>query len=215
MQKRGSKKLRELELRELAAALSQAYSAGSRAGRALHDGVGPLLTGAGLRLQLLSMDHPKTGEAVGLVLQALDQAVEQVRQISESLAPSPTYRIGIHGALEKLVKESQADFPGTIRLKFSATAKLEPELTALFYDAIASVLGEAMARPGSTKVTISVTGIRRMVTARVQDNGRVTTRKGASIPRLLAEEAGFVFSQTTIKGTIVLIRHGIPRPPRG
>ena len=210
MQKRGSR-----ELRELAAALSQAHSAGNRAGRALHDCVGPLLTGAGLRLQLLCMDQPNTGEAVGLVLQTLDQAMEQVRQVSQNLAPCPAYRIGIHGALEKLVEERQAEFPGTIRLKFSATPRLEPELAALFYDAIKSALGEAMARSGSSRVTISVTGSRRIVTARVQDNGRNTTRKGASIPRLLAQEAGFVFSQATRKGTIVLIRHGIPRPPRG
>jgi signal transduction histidine kinase len=208
-------KLGSRELRELVGALSLAHSAGSRAGRALHDRVGPLLTGAGLRLQLLGMDQPAAGEAVTEVLQALDQAVEQVREVSQSLASSPACRVGLRGALDRLVGKHQAEFRGIIRFKYSATAQLDFELADLLYDAIASALGEAMLRPGSSRVTISVTGSRRLLTARIEDNGRKTKKVGGAIPRLLAQAAGFVFSETTRQGTIVLIRHGIPRPPRG
>jgi signal transduction histidine kinase len=125
------------------------------------------------------------------------------------------YRIGLHGALEKLVEERQAEFPGTIRLKFSATAKLDQELAVLLYDAIASALNDAIARPGSRKVTLSVTGTRRVVSARIQDDGRKTSKGPEALPRLLAQEAGFLFYKATRKGTIVLIRHGIPSPSRG
>ena len=69
-----------------------------------------------------AMDQPKAEEAVAEVFVALDQAMEQVRKVSQSLAPSPAYRIGIQGALEKLIGERQAEFPGMIRLKYSATA---------------------------------------------------------------------------------------------
>jgi class 3 adenylate cyclase len=100
-------------------------------------------------------------------------------------------------------------------MKFSATIKLEPELGALLYDAIASALGEAMARPGSSKVTLSVTGSARQLTARIQDNGQDTRRAVSGISRVLAEQAGFVFSKSTGKGTIVLIRYGLSRPSRG
>jgi signal transduction histidine kinase len=177
--------------------------------------VGPLLTAAGLRLQLLRMDQPRTADAVGEVLQQLDEVMDEVREVSQTLAASPAYRIGLRGALEKLIRECWAKFEGTVQMKFSATAKLEPELAALFYDAIASAVDEAMARPGSSKVTLSVTGTGRQLTARIQDNGQATRRAVSGISRVLAEHAGFVFSKATGKGTIVLIRYGLSRPSRG
>lgn len=210
MQKRGS-----TEHRELVGALRQIHSTNNRAGRDLHDRVGPLLTGAGLRLQLLCMDQPNTVETVAEVLRSLDQAMEKIREVSQNLAPSPACRIGLNSALEKLIQERQAAFGGNIRLKYSATVHLEPELAGLLYDAIAAVLGDAMVRPGSSRVTISVTGSRRLLTARVQDNGRKAKKPTRAISRLLAQEAGFVFSQMTRQGTIVLIQHGLPRPTRG
>jgi len=210
LQKRESK-----DLLELVAALSQAHSEGNRAGRVLHDRVGPLLTGAGLRLQLLRLDQPKTSPAVTEVLDALDQAMEQIREMSQSLAPSVVYRLGLPNALEQLIRERQAEFNGTIRFKFSAAVTLELELGALLFDAIQGALDDALARPGSSKVTVSVAENTRFVTARIQDNGKNTNPGKGGVSRLLAEEAGFVFSQTTRKGTIVLIRHGISRSSRG
>lgn len=60
-----------------------------RAGRALHDEIGPLLSAAGLRLQLLRMDFPETAERVREVTESLDQAIDRIREISRELKPSP------------------------------------------------------------------------------------------------------------------------------
>jgi signal transduction histidine kinase len=60
-----------------------------RAGAILHDDVAPLLAGAGLQLQLLRMDHPETAARVNEILSTLDEAMEQVRRLSQQLAPSP------------------------------------------------------------------------------------------------------------------------------
>jgi signal transduction histidine kinase len=59
------------------------------AGRVLHDDIGPLLSSAGLRLQLLRMDYPETAERVREVTEALDQAIDRVRALSQELRPSP------------------------------------------------------------------------------------------------------------------------------
>ena len=142
------------------------------------------------------MDQPKTAEAVNQVLQELDQAMDQIREVSQSLAPSPCYRIGLRNALEKLIRECRAIFQGTIQFKFSATARLEPDLAALLYDAIASALDRAMGSPGSSKVNVSVTGAARVLTARIQDNGRTAPNKISGISLgCWREEAGFPFSQ--------------------
>jgi signal transduction histidine kinase len=60
-----------------------------RAGKTLHDDVGPLLAAAGLRLQLLRMDHPGTADQVDELLATLDDAMERVRALSRELSPSP------------------------------------------------------------------------------------------------------------------------------
>lgn len=59
------------------------------AGKVLHDDIGPLLSGAGLRLQLLKMDYPDTAERVREVTETLDQAIDRVRALSQELNPSP------------------------------------------------------------------------------------------------------------------------------
>jgi signal transduction histidine kinase len=59
------------------------------AGKVLHDDIGPLLSGAGLRLQLLRMDYPETAESVREVTETLDQAIDRVRALSQELKPSP------------------------------------------------------------------------------------------------------------------------------
>jgi signal transduction histidine kinase len=59
------------------------------AGQALHDEIGPLLSAAGLRLQLLRMDFPQTAERVHEITQTLDEAIDRIRALSQELKPSP------------------------------------------------------------------------------------------------------------------------------
>jgi signal transduction histidine kinase len=60
-----------------------------RAGKTLHDEIGPMLSAAGLRLQLLRMDFPETAERVREVTESLDQVIDRVRALSQDLKPSP------------------------------------------------------------------------------------------------------------------------------
>jgi hypothetical protein len=62
------------------------------AGKIMHDDVAPLLVAAGLRLQLLRMDHPQATDQVDQVLGILDEAVEKIRSLSQELSPSPFAR---------------------------------------------------------------------------------------------------------------------------
>ena len=64
------------------------------AGKVLHDEVGPLLSAAGLRLQLLRMDFPDTAERVREVTETLDAAIDQVRALAMDLRPSPFSKNG-------------------------------------------------------------------------------------------------------------------------
>jgi signal transduction histidine kinase len=63
-----------------------------RAGKLLHDEIGPLLSAAGLRLQLIAMDHPEAAPLVRDVTETLDKAIDSVRALSHELSPAPRYR---------------------------------------------------------------------------------------------------------------------------
>jgi len=61
------------------------------AGKVLHDDVGPLLSAAGLKLHLLSMDFPDAGPMAVEVTAMLEDAMDRVRELSRELRPPPDY----------------------------------------------------------------------------------------------------------------------------
>jgi signal transduction histidine kinase len=71
-----------------------------RARRTLHDEVGPLLSAAGLQLQLIRMDFPESAGQVRLVTETLDQAIDRIRALSQELAP-PDFRKPLRNSSRK------------------------------------------------------------------------------------------------------------------
>jgi hypothetical protein len=68
-----------------------------RAGKLLHDEIAPLLSAAGLKLHLLSMDFP---DATPMAVEAtviLEKAMDRVRELSRELCPPPDYSRSIAG----------------------------------------------------------------------------------------------------------------------
>jgi len=123
------------EADELAALCAQARAELTKAGQAMHDDVGPLLTSAGFRLQLARMDVPEAATAINEALQILDQAMDQVRALSQKLNPSPAHRGGLKHALLQL-----AELDGTVTVVYSATAKVPVEIAAALYEAASAAV---------------------------------------------------------------------------
>jgi signal transduction histidine kinase len=179
------------------------------ASRQLHDNVGPLLSVAGLRLQMLGADAPGAKAGVDEVAQLLEQAIQEIRTVSRELHRSPADQIGLKNALLRFAEQNP-----WLSLSYSATAPLPSADAAALYLA-ATEAASAGLRAGASRVRISVTGSAG-VRIRVADNGRAPGRKRAlSVSRLLAEQAGLGFECMTGRGTIVSIRYAIRRPARG
>lgn len=89
----------------LATLCAAAQATLARAGRRLHDDIGPQLAGAGILLSLVKSDHPKAAPAVQEVLSALDQAMESVRALSQELNASPVDRLGLRHALQRFSEQ--------------------------------------------------------------------------------------------------------------
>ncbi|PYT15364.1 MAG: hypothetical protein DMG59_14075 [Acidobacteria bacterium] len=200
---------------DVAEACVKAQTGLRRAGAALHDDVGPLLSAAGLRLQLLAMDFPKATERVREVLDVLNDAMERVRALSQVLNPSPVYRVGFKTALADLVEKHRPSVAGGITFRFDASAQIPVEAAAAIYEAAVVALVDAVERAGATRVDVSVSGSNSL-TLRVKDNGaRRRSRRTMAAAALLARHAGFALAVSTGKSTIVSIRYALRRSSRG
>ena len=184
------------------------------AGRGLHDQVGPLLAAAGIRLQLVCMDFPESRDAVMQAVHTLDQAMDQVRALSQRLNASPAARVGLERALIQRIAQLGSRFSGTIRLVYAA-APPSLEATVAVYDAVGAALEWAAADRSASRIRVSVKG-RRGVHARLESNGRARwpRRDVAALARRL-RPAGIVLDVVTKEGTIVSIRYAHRSPARG
>ena len=186
---------------ELAALCAKANSTLARAGRRLHDDVGPQLVGAGLLLSIIKADFPKAAPAVDDVMAALNTGMESVRALSQELNASPVDRVGLKHALSR--------FP--VELTYETTVTLSREIASSLYEAATAAIRAAVDAKAK-RIEVSVTG-KAGVRIRITDDGRAAGRgKALAIPTLLAEAAGLNVAITTGKSTIVSVSHAVRRP---
>jgi two-component system sensor histidine kinase UhpB len=199
---------------QLAESVVRAEAALRQAGKSLHDEIGPLLSTAGLRLQLLRMDFPDATERVREVMDALDDAMERVRALSQELNPSPIYRAGLKNALEDLLAYQRQKFPGKIEFDFATTSRLPIEVAVAMYEAARVGVAQAVEHGEANRIDVAIRGA-RTVTLSVKDNGAGRrSHRALAIAALLARHAGLTFEVTTGKVTIVRISYVLRRPSR-
>jgi signal transduction histidine kinase len=179
----------------------------SKAGRALHDNTGPLISAAGLRLQILAMDHPAAAAQVSEITEILDQAVTSVRSVSQDLHTSPVYRGGLKTALSKLLDQYRESHGLDCNMNFLFQSPIPVESAEGIYEAVAAALRAAY-QAGATRISLTVRGLKRP-SLRLADNGVSGNRPRALEPaRLLARESGVDLRciSSTKRSTIVSIQ---------
>lgn len=182
------------------------------AGRSLHDDVGSLLAVAGLRLQLLRMDHPPLAERANEVAEALDGVMDRVRKLTRELDPSPVARAGLKNALLDLAERSNGD-GAAVKVRFRATYRAPVEIAEAMYLAAGEAVASARARK-AREIVISAAG-NRGVTLRVEHGGSAAAaRRDLEPAALLARRCGLTFEIKSGKGTIVTIGYAVPRSSR-
>jgi signal transduction histidine kinase len=212
---------------DLAEALVRSAAGQRHAGRVLHDDVGPLLSAAGLRLQLLRMDFPDAAERARQVMETLEDAMDRVRTLSQRLNPSAVDRVGFQKALEAMVETHRPQFAGRLQLRCAATARLPLEAAVPMYEAADAAVGDAVHHSGASQIVISVAGSGKggstkialspsgKVSVRVEDNGRRRSHRGLAMAAQIARGAGLEFDVLAGKGTIVCIQYAFRRSSGG
>lgn len=204
---------------EAAALAAEAHEARQdlrRTARALHDEVGPLLSATGIRLHLLLMNHPQARKDVEEAVQTLDQAMENVRRLSQRLIQAfPAAGLGLQSALAKLVAQLENDFSGVIRLSYSQSVKPEAEAAVAMYEALAGVLRHAVGDRSATHIEVAVRGGRKITAQVSSDSRKKWPRALIEAQARRARPAGISLDVSTKQSTIVSICYAPRRPARG
>lgn len=201
------------QLDELARACVAARNELRRASRVLHDEIGSMLAVAGLRLQLLRMDHPEAGQRSGELNEALEAVMDSVRRLSRELDPTPAGRTGLKNALLDLAEKHMQAFEMGIAVRCTVNGVLPHVVLDALYLAAERTL-EVAATRNAKRLAITASGS-KAVTVRITYVGAVgVAAKDLQSVALLARAAGLGFkleaeTGKTKESTIVVIRYAV------
>ena len=170
-QKRADRELRRLHAR----VISSQETERKRLARELHDGVGQILSGAKFRLESLpgeiSLDESATAKILK-VGEVLNQAIAEIRRVSQNLMPSELGDLGLEPALRTLCREfkERAGVQLTLRTKH-VPADVAPEPALAFFRIAQEALNNIGKHSKATTVMVDLSRKGSEIVLSVNDNG--------------------------------------------
>jgi signal transduction histidine kinase len=176
---------------KLFAAMHEHEAVLARVSRLLHDDVSQILSAVGLQLDALRMDFREQAPAMDRrtveIQELLEQAIEQLRDISSELNPSIVERAGLQFALDRLAGKVRSRFSGTLRLHFDASLRVPTVLAKAFYKMAECAVDVALAE-GCSLIDIYVKRSQGEYVLEITDNGSAETHPDAdALSRLLLD----------------------------
>jgi signal transduction histidine kinase len=175
----------------LFAAMNEHEAVLSRVSRLLHDDVSQVLSAVGLQLDAMRMDFREQAPGVDgratEIQELLEQAIEQLRDITNELNPSIVERAGLQFALDRLIGKTRAGFSGTLRLHFDASLRVPTVLAKAFYKICECALDIAKATASCSLIDIHVKRAQGEYVLEISDNAPVDNIGSAPLGQLLME----------------------------
>ena len=161
----------------LVAAIHENEAVLARVARLLHDDVSQVLSAVGLQLDAMRMDFreqtPGLDERAAEIQSMLEQAIEQLRDISNELNPSIVERAGLQFAMERMAGKVRKSFDGSLRLHFDPAVHIPTALATTFYKIAECAVDNALARPGCALIEVKLKRLQGEFILEVRDNGRL------------------------------------------
>jgi signal transduction histidine kinase len=211
----------------LFAAINEHEAVLARVSRLLHDDVSQILSAVGLQLDAMRMDFrvqaPGVDGRAVEIQELLEQAIQQLRDISNELNPSIVERAGLQFALDRLAGTARADFSGTLRLHFDASLRVPTILAKAFYKVAECALEAAVAAPGCSLIDIHVKRSQGEYVLEIADNASTSNVDPDSEPlgQLLMEyyasknHVTLKIQRTAGKGSLIRASFPLPATTRG
>jgi signal transduction histidine kinase len=167
----------------LFAAMNEHEAVLSRVSRLLHDDVSQILSAVGLQLDAMRMDFREQAPGVDSrateIQELLEQAIEQLRDITNELNPSIVERAGLQFALDRLIGKARAVFSGTLRLHFDASLRVPTILAKAFYRIAECAIDTAKSTPGCSLIDVHVKRAQGEYVLEISDNAPVANGSAA------------------------------------
>ncbi|MFW5706345.1 MAG: tetratricopeptide repeat-containing sensor histidine kinase [Bacteroidota bacterium] len=166
----------ELNEKKSLAAVEAEIQERKRIGQELHDGLGQLLSVAGLNISVLqkksNISEKRKQELLDAVMQSVDEAFAEVRNISHNLAPSLLSERGLKGALKNL--SDQVNQSNQLHMHFE-TFGLNGTLNSLventLFRAIQEILNNAIKHSNAQNLYVQIAQGNHEITLMGEDDG--------------------------------------------
>ncbi len=167
----------ELTEKKSHAAVEAEIQERKRIGQELHDGLGQMLSVAGLNISVLQkkkeLSETRKNKLLETAMQSLDEAFAEVRNISHNMAPSLLSERGLSGALKSLAdKVNQSK---QLKMKFETfglNGKLNSLVENTLYRSIQEILNNAIKHSAATELSFQIIQGSNEISLMAEDNGK-------------------------------------------
>ncbi|WP_168625739.1 histidine kinase [Cryobacterium sp. BB307] len=182
--------------------------------RDLHDGLGPALAAAKLRIETAKNVLEQGPGAAGILLDAAAQevssAITDVRRVAHDLRPPAIDDLGLIRATEQLCDRFGASFD-----VIKVPDALPPAIEVAAYRVVAEALTNAHRHSGGNRLAVRLERLPRSLVVEVSDNGigipgDAAAGVGLRSMRERAEEIGGSFTVTNREGGGTVVRAEMP-----
>jgi len=143
-----------------------------RIARGLHDEVGQVLTGVLLQLDGLASDEPVLRPRVDETKDAVRQALEEVRRISQELRPAPLEHLGLVSALTELSRRFAEQSGVAVERRFASDLpRLSPQAELAVYRVAQESLTNVARHADATNVALTVEAGGTGLVLQIADDG--------------------------------------------
>lgn len=211
----------------LVAAINEHEADLGKVSRLLHDEVSQILSAVGLQLDALRMDFaaeaPSIEQRAAEIQGMLEQAISQLRDISNEFSPSLAERAGLPFAIERLAERTRKNFAGQVRVRLDPSARVPTPVARAFSKIAECAVNRAASSPGCTAIDISLQRTAGEFVLQVHSNAAVpeSDPKGISLDRLFMDYHASQNEVTLLEtagsqgqGSVVRASHAVPGAER-
>ena len=142
--------------------------------RELHDGLGPILSSVKMSVSAVDKTKidPSNLEVISLTEQNIDEAINTVKEISNSLSPHILKNYGLHEAVDNLINRFQANENLTIRLTSNIRNKrIDYSIEIILYRILGELISNTIKHASARIVEINLFHKKNLFELIYSDNG--------------------------------------------
>ncbi|MDD4087492.1 MAG: tetratricopeptide repeat protein [Bacteroidales bacterium] len=167
----------ELTEKKSDAALEAEIRERKRIGQELHDSLGHLLSVAGLHASVLqkrkNLSVTKKDELLEALMRTIDDAFDEVRNISHNLAPSLLSEHGLKGALKSISDKVNQSTRLTMSFDtFGLNGKMDKLIENTLFRTIQEIVNNTIKHAEASQLFIQITQGEHEITLMAEDNGK-------------------------------------------